>query len=219
MGIEEKPPPPSPSVRLTAEPDAVRAQGRIGAALEEIRTRLATLAARLEPQLDPHALPLVTQARQILQDQSCRLAVVGQIKAGKSSFINALTQRADLLPTDINPWTAVVTSLHFRNDRAPPPHAAVFSMFTREEWQRLAEGGGRLRELTERLVPGFEPGLLRAQIEVIRQRAKRRLGDKLEQLLGQTHRFETATPELLDSYVSAGTFLETAQPNEQQNFS
>src|SRR5262245_48721213 len=92
-------------------------------------------------------------------------------------------------------------------------------MFSREEWLRLAEGGGRLRELAERLVPGFEPGLLRAQIEVIRQRAQRRLGDKLEQLLGQTHRFETATPELLDSYVSAGTFLETAQPNEQQNYS
>ena len=206
-------------LRLAAAQDSVRVPGGIGAALEEVRQRLTALAARLEPHLDPHALPLVTQARRVLQDQTCRIAAVGQIKAGKSSFLNALTQRPDLLPTDVNPWTAVVTALHFRNDRATPQHAAVFQMFSREEWQRLAEGGGRLRELTERLVPGFEPELLRAQLEMMRQRVERRLGQRLEQLLGQTHRYEAISPELLDAYVSAGAHLDNEPQNGQQNFS
>jgi signal recognition particle receptor subunit beta len=219
MGIEEKPLPPSPSLSLGTKADPQRSQGRIGGALQEIRIRLASIAARLEPHLDPHALPLVTQARRVIQDQSCRIAVVGQIKAGKSSFINAFVQRGEMLPTDINPWTAVVTSLHFRDDGAPARYAAQFHMFTREEWHRLAEGGGRLRELTERLVPGFEPELLRAQIEVMRARVEQRLGPTIDQLLGQVHSYETVTPELIDSYVSAGTFLDSANQSGRRNYS
>jgi signal recognition particle receptor subunit beta len=219
MGIEEKPLPAGPSIRLSVPPETVRNRAGVGAALEEVRSRLSSAAARLDPHLDPHARPLVTQARKVLAEQTCRVAVIGQIKAGKSSFINALTQRSDLLPTDVNPWTAVVTSLHFRNDRPPPEHAAVFHMFTREEWQRLAEGGGRLRELTERLVPGFEPELLRAQLEMMRQRVERRLGKRLDGLLGQSHGYQAVSAELLDRYVSAGTYLEHEDPGDQPNLS
>jgi signal recognition particle receptor subunit beta len=219
MGFEEKPLPPGPSIRLSVAPESVRHQGQIGTPLEEIRLRLVALAERLEPHLDAHAVPLVSRARRVLQEQTCRIAVVGQIKAGKSSFLNALTQKPDFLPTDVNPWTAVVTSLHFRNDRPPPQHAAVFQMFTREEWQRLAEGGGRLRELTERLVPGFEPELLKAQLEMMRNRVEGRLGSRLDQLLGEAHRFETITPELLDAYVSAGSYLDGDAQSAQTNLS
>lgn len=219
MGIEEKAPLPGPILRLTMPAEPARAAPGVGAALEEIRLRLSSLAGRLEPHLDPHALPLVSQARKVLHEQSCRIAVVGQIKAGKSSFLNALVQKPDLLPTDVNPWTAVVTSLHFRNDRQQPHPAAVFQMFSREEWQRLAEGGGRLRELTERLVPGFEPELLKAQLEMMRQRVERRLGARLDQLLGQTYRYDTITPELLDSYVSAGAFMEHEPQSAHSNYS
>ena len=219
MGLEEKAPPPGPMVRLAVAPEAVRNQGQIGTPLEEIRLRLVQLAERLEPHLDSHAVPLVARARRVLQEQVCRVAAVGQIKAGKSSFMNALTRRPDFLPTDVNPWTAVVTSLHFRNDRPPPAHPAVFQMFTREEWQRLADGGGRLRELTERLVPGFEPELLRAQLDMMRQRVEKRLGPRIEQLLGHTHQFETITPELLDAYVSAGSYLDNDPQAAQSNYS
>ncbi len=192
---------------------------RIGTRLEQVRSRLIDVAGRLEPHLDPHALPIVTEARRVLAEQTCRIAVIGQIKAGKSSFINALMLQPDLLPTDINPWTAVVTSLHCRDDRPLPDTKAVFQLFSREEWQRLAEGGGRLRELTERLVPGFEPELLRAQVEVMRQRVEHRLGDQLENLLGQTHGYQQITPELLERYVSAGTYLGPGQQGQTQQFS
>lgn len=178
----------------------------IGMPLEELRRRLLDIADRLSVHLDDHAGPLLAEARRLLQERTCRIAVIGQIKAGKSTFINALVRRPGLLPTDINPWTAVVTLLHFRNSAEPPEHAAVFHLFSADEWQSLAEGGGRLRELTERLVPEFQPELLRAQLEVMRQRAERRLGPRFHELLGQRHCYKELSHELLSDYISAGDY-------------
>jgi signal recognition particle receptor subunit beta len=184
--------------------DAPFAADAVGAPLEAARQRLLALAGRLEGLLGTHAGPLLEAARRQLAERSCRIAVIGQIKAGKSTFINALAERPGLLPTDINPWTVVVTALHFRNGPTRPEHTAVFHLFSLAEWNELAEGGGRLRELTERLVPGFQSDLLRAQLEVMRKRAEARLGPRFADLLGKCHRFETVTPEILEDYVSAG---------------
>ena len=161
------------SFSAPAEPDEP-----IGAHLEQARLRLLALIERLSDLLGEHAAPLLEAASKQLHQRCCRIAVIGQIKAGKSTFINALAERPGFLPADINPWTAVVTALHFRDSPTPPEHAAVFHLFSADQWKDLAEGGGRLRELTERLVPGFQPDLLRAQLEVMRKRAERRLGSK-----------------------------------------
>jgi Dynamin family len=182
----------------------------IGAPLEDGRVQLLGLIEKLNGLLGEHAGPLLEAAAKQLELRTCRIAVIGQIKAGKSTFINALAGRPGFLPADINPWTAVVTALHFRNSPTPPAHAAVFNLFSTDQWKELAEGRGRLRELTERLVPGFQPELLRAQLEVMRKRAERRLGSKFGELLGKCHRYETVTPDLLADYVSAGD--ENAQP-------
>jgi signal recognition particle receptor subunit beta len=192
---------------LIEQPRRVEA---IGAPLEVARLTLLDLVGRLSGLLGEHAAPLLAAARQQLEQRACRIAVIGQIKAGKSTFINALAERPGLLPTDINPWTVVVTALHFRSAATPPEHAAVFHLFSVDEWKELADGGGRLRELTERLVPGFQSDLLRAQLEVMRKRAERRLGPRFAELLGKCHRFATVTPEVLEDYVSAGD--ETSRP-------
>ena len=195
---------PVRSGELSSLCQRVRDEEPIGAPLEEARVRLLDLIERLSSLLGEHAAPLLEAARKQLEQRSCRIAVIGQIKAGKSTFINALAERPGFLPTDINPWTAVVSALHFRRSPTPPEHAAVFHLFSADQWKEVAEGGGRLRELTERLVPGFQPELLRAQLEVMRKRAERRLGSKFAELLGQCHRFKAITPELLADYVSAG---------------
>ena len=191
--------------------------GAIGAPLEAARLRLLAAVERLGGLLGEHAVPLLDAARRQLEERSCRIAVIGQIKAGKSTFINALARRPGLLPTDINPWTVVVTALHFRRAPSTPEHAAVFQLFSPEEWKELAEGGGRLRELTERLVPGFQLDLLRAQLEVMRKRAESRLGPKFAELLGQCHRYQTVTPELLTDYVSAGA--DETWPGKRRHYS
>ena len=123
----------------------------MGAPLEEVREKLAAIVDRLDGVLGEHAAPLLMEAKRQLSACACRIAVIGQVKVGKSTFTNALMRRPGLLPTHINPWTAVVCSLHVRRSPAPPEHAAVFQLFSAEEWKQLAEGGGHLRQLTERL--------------------------------------------------------------------
>jgi signal recognition particle receptor subunit beta len=204
MGLESPTPANTGTSGFAVSDPGRQDDAPIGAPLEEARLRLLGLIDRLSGPLGEHAAPLLDAARKQLEQRACRIAVVGQIKAGKSTFINALAGLPGFLPTDINPWTAVVTSLHFRRSPDPPEHAAVFHLFSLDQWTELADGGGRLRELTERLVPGFQPDLLRAQLEVMRRRAEQRLGAQFGALLGQCHRHKSITPQLLADYVSAG---------------
>ncbi len=134
--------------------------------------------------------------------QSCRIAVVGQMKAGKSAFINALVGRADLLPSEVNPCTSVVTRLHFEGIYAPE-EAAKFSFFDEQHWSHIAQGGGKLRELVEHFLPGFEITRLTKQLEEMRITAERRLGKQFHDLLGSSHSYDHITPEIMKKYVCA----------------
>jgi hypothetical protein len=168
MGFDSPAPLQSGVSELASQRHVTKPNEAIGEPLERWRLQLLRHIERLSGVLGEHAAPLLEAAANQLEQRSCRIAVVGQIKAGKSTFINALVGRPGFLPADINPWTVVVTALHFRSSPTPPAHAAVFQLFSPDEWRELAEGRGRLRELTERLVPGFQPELLRAQLEVLR---------------------------------------------------
>ncbi len=90
-----------------------------GAPLEQLRRDLIGGGLELAQLLEPMEASIVEEAARTLRTQVCRIAVVGQIKAGKSSFISALADRPNLLPNDVNPWTTVVTNLHFGADDAP----------------------------------------------------------------------------------------------------
>ena len=154
--------------------------------------------------LPVRGLSFVEDTGLLLPRLTCRIAIIGQVKAGKSSFINAFVRRPGLLPTHVNPWTTAVTHLHFGQPDAPPDVAAKFTFFDANEWERLATGGGQIRELTQRLVPGFEPELLKHHIDAMRRRSEFRLGDSMAGLLGTDHQFETLNPEILKQYVCSG---------------
>jgi GTP-binding protein EngB required for normal cell division len=189
------------SMHLAAAPPPVARLSDVGAALEEIRQGLMACCKELDG--DSRAAD-ASRALNVLQQLSCKVAVIGQVKAGKSCFISALIGRPNLLPSDANPWTTVVTSLHFQN-RTPPAESAYFTFFNSDEWHRIAQGGGPLRELTERLVPGFDPGLLGAQLDAMRRRAEQRLGPSFRSLLGQSHTYSKIDRDVLGRYVSAGS--------------
>jgi len=200
----------APAERSAGEDSATFAGSRssngIGRTLETLKSELLESGRILERLVEPTAQALVKEAGNLLQKQVCRIAVVGQIKSGKSSFVNAFTQRANMLPTDVNPWTTAVTHIHFRqNDR--PAGAGSFTFFGEDEWARLADSGGKLRELTERLVPGFEPELLRQQVQTLQRRAAARLGPEYRHLLGKAHDFDVVTDDVLKRYVCAGEGL------------
>ena len=176
---------------------------RIGSPLERVRRELWVLGEEMAQMLDPGERATVTETLRTLQTQICRIAVIGQVKAGKSTFLSALIGRPNLLPSDVNPWTTVVTSLHYTPAEVALERAD-FAFFGADEWDKIANGGGLLRELTERLVPGFNPELLRLQLDTMRRRAEQRLGAQFRSLLGNRHQYDTITHELLDRYVAAG---------------
>jgi signal recognition particle receptor subunit beta len=176
---------------------------RIGTSLAWGRAKLIEAGDILCEVFEPAGAGVVADAVRVLKHQVCRIAVIGQIKAGKSCFINALVQQHDFLPTDVNPWTTATTNVHL-HPRPEGTDAAVFQFFAASEWEQLAEGGGKLRELTERLDPGFEPELLRRHLSALKTRAAKRLGPEFTTLLGRQHRFPAPSRDTLKQYVCQG---------------
>ncbi|MGI9387062.1 MAG: dynamin family protein [Methyloligellaceae bacterium] len=201
--------------------DAGRAEKlRIGAEMQDMVTELRRLGGELSERVNEHLQDseAQTQFGSILENiaqHHCRIAIIGQVKAGKSAFINALVGRKRFLPCDVNPWTAVVTRLHFGRPGLPDK-GAKFTFFDRDEWHKIAQGGGKLRELVERFLPGYQSDLLGRRLDEMRQRAQDRLGDQFHQLLGKTHKFEYVSPAILERYVCAGN-TDTTSPENQHS--
>lgn len=68
------------------------------------------------------------------QGRALRIAVVGQMKAGKSSFLNAALLNRDLLPRAATPMTAALTRIH----HADTPGARVV-FYTQDDWEHIAQ--------------------------------------------------------------------------------
>lgn len=175
----------------------------INSRLEGFRRELIACGADLQSTAPFQGRSFFDEYLTELSDLTCRIAFIGQVKAGKSSFINAFVRRPGLLPTDINPWTTAVTYLHF-GCRDSPSEGAQFTFFAPDEWQQLTHGGGRIRELTQRLVPGFAIEQLEQHVDAMRRRSEARLGATLAEVMGQTHVFPTVSREILEKYVCSG---------------
>ena len=174
-------------------------------ALEELET-LAGDGSRKKIRSLRRALATVTPS----------VTMIGQIKAGKTSLINAMIGQPDLLPADVNPWTSVVTTLHLQPNRPDPPTSATFDFFDDGEWDRLVKMGGRLGELADRAGSEIEVAKVKQQIEDMRSKSKQRLGQKFELLMGQTHRYGYFDAELIERYVCLGDDFATDTANDAQ---
>lgn len=177
----------------------------IGTPLEEIRGDLMRHGERLAGLLTDSGATFVRDALRVLEHQVCKIAVIGQVKSRQSAFIGALIQQPDLLPAELSPWATAVTRLHFGATAAPQRVVMECRLFEKEDWQSLASGSARIRELTGQHVPGFEPELLRRHVEAMRQRAEQRLGSRFDDILGTSHTFETASKDILLRYLGPGS--------------
>ncbi|MEM9342578.1 MAG: dynamin family protein [Pseudomonadota bacterium] len=137
------------------------------------------------------------------------LTMIGQVKAGKTSLVNALIGWPDLLPADVNPWTSVVTSIHMTPNVGIGGNRSSFQFFDDEEWTRLLDRGGRIGELAGRSGAEEEHAKVAKQLEEMRQKSKRRLGDKFEMLMGQEHKYGYFDSELIERYVCLGDDFES----------
>ncbi|MDJ1008371.1 MAG: dynamin family protein [Paracoccaceae bacterium] len=147
--------------------------------------------------------PEFRDLRARLDGWAARVAVIGQVKAGKSTFLNAFLYNHDFLPSDVNPWTSVVTNIRI-NMPDDPVSGASFEFFGASDWKEIIDGDAKIRTLTERLLPGFDTELLRRQSVEMQRRAEARLGKQYGDLLGTTHDYDYVSPDLLRSYVCAG---------------
>lgn len=80
-------------------------------------------------------------------DRCLRIGIVGKVKAGKSSFLNALLfDGADVLPKAATPMTAGLTRIVY----AEQPYARV-EYYTEQDWQGIEAGAAKYDETFLRL--------------------------------------------------------------------
>ncbi|WP_298917282.1 dynamin family protein [uncultured Roseobacter sp.] len=141
------------------------------------------------------------------------VTMIGQIKSGKTSLVNAVVGRTDLLPADVNPWTSVVTSLHLHPQAAGFKDSASFQFFDEDEWDRLISGGGRIGELASRAGADDELEKIKAQAAEMREKSRVRLGRKFEMLLGQQRDYGYFDKDLIERYVCLGEEPDAEDPD------
>ncbi|WP_170574249.1 dynamin family protein [Ruegeria atlantica] len=131
------------------------------------------------------------------------IAFVGQIKAGKSRLINGFTGQAEYLPSDVNPWTTVITDMHFGHPSGRTT-GAEFHFFDNRQWQALIAEGEELRNMFPDDEDSYKREMIEEQVEAMKTRAQLRLGESYKHLLGQHHDLDELNSDDLARYVCAG---------------
>ncbi len=175
----------------------------------EQKTSVERALANLAELGDETTARLANRLQQQLDTLEPSITMIGQVKAGKTSLVNAMVGWPGLLPADVNPWTSVVTSLHLSPEPSGPEDTrASFRFFEADEWGRLLEKGGRIGELASRAGHNDELEKVRVQIDHMREKSRSRLGRRFEMLLGQQHDYGTFDEELIERYVCLGDDFE-----------
>ena len=132
---------------------------------------------------------------QKLDNDVLTIGVIGQMKAGKSTFLNAFVFERDVLPAATTPMTAALTVITYG-----PEEKIEVEFYTSDEWdeQRLTAQ----RELTADSSEA-EKSKVQAAQELVEKSA--RIGSRLPELLGTKR---TDTLDKLIEYVGAdGQFV------------
>ena len=73
----------------------------------------------------------IKEQKDFIEDPDLQIAIVGTIKAGKSTFINALF-RENIASTDVTPETASLTKFIYKNE-----NKLVVKFYNKEEWGKI----------------------------------------------------------------------------------
>ena len=132
---------------------------------------------------------------QKLDNDVLTIGVIGQMKAGKSTFLNAFVFERDVLPAATTPMTAALTVITYG-----PEEKIEVEFYNSEEWdeQRLTAQRELPSDSSE-----AEKSKVQAAQELVEKSA--RIGNRLPELLGTKH---TDTLDKLIEYVGAdGQFV------------
>ncbi|KIT14981.1 dynamin family protein [Jannaschia aquimarina] len=187
--------------------DGAKAAREIATARREVGQLLDEISGLVVPEETDR----VTRLRTGLDDFRTRVSLLGQVKAGKTALTNALIGSSGLLPSDVNPWTSVVTSIHL-NTPKPRGKNAVFTFFSSAEWAEMVERGGKLGRMSDEAGLDLETDTLREQIDEMQRRTEARLGRNFQLLLDGRHSFAGHSPSLVEKYVCMGEEEMADQP-------
>ncbi len=184
--------------------DAAVPASTIGVDLTRKMSEFEALATRLRAAANGEFDDLIAKIDNSLRKSVAGVSVIGQVKAGKTSLLNGFMGKPEFLPSDVNPWTAVVTNMYFGNPDGPED-GGRFTFFDDTQWKKFASREGRLAELAGS-IPGSSYDLsdISAEVEEMRKRAEMRLGEQFQQLLGKSHRFSSINTDILARYICAG---------------
>jgi hypothetical protein len=185
------------------------------AKLSQDRARLREAVAAVRALADDAAARRLDKLMRQLDTFEPSVTMIGQIKSGKTSLVNAFVGQPELLPADVNPWTSVVTSLHLHPETKGFKNTASFRFFDEDEWDRLVSGGGRIGELASRAGADDELAKIKRQVEEMREKSRRRLGRKFELLLGQQRDYGYFDKELIERYVCLGDDFDDDEDDDE----
>ena len=209
-------------LRATATPANLSAGLELLAEFAERAARLDGALAGLAEVAGDGTARSVERLRRSLAEFEPSVTLLGQVKSGKTSLVNAMAGWSDLLPSDVNPWTSVVTSLHLTPGPRRAEIGARFRFMSEGEWDRLLTKGGRIGELAGRAGAESELEKIREQIEMMREKSRQRLGKKFELLLGQEHEYSFFDKNLVERYICLGDDFEgedaAAEAGDQGRF-
>ena len=175
--------------------------------LSELGTKIQRLDEALEKLAEltgENTTRSVGRLRRNLSEFEPSVTILGQVKAGKTKLINVMAGWSDLLPSDVNPWTSVVTSLHLKPSSQSCERSANFRFMTQGDWDRLLNQGGRIGQLADRAGAESELQKIGEQVEQLKANAQSRLGKKFDLLLGEEHTYGYFDKNLLERYICLG---------------
>ena len=102
----------------------------------------------------------IEEQQEKLRDDQFVLCVAGQIKAGKSTLINALIFQEEILPADDLPHTAKITAINY----AEKPHFMAY-FYNKQEWDELKQTPLK-NDTGESIIGGYFKKYLEDEIEL-----------------------------------------------------
>lgn len=123
------------------------------------------------------------------EGRNLKIAVVGQMKAGKSSFLNALLFPIDVLPKAATPMTAALTRLGY----AEQPYAEI-EFYSVEDWKGIEQSAQAYQTQYKKI----EQELNTEQ----KEQAPKGLFGQMRKLNSLTKPSETASSLLIESKIS-----------------
>lgn len=125
-----------------------------------------------------------------LENDVLTIGVIGQMKAGKSTFLNAFVFEDDILPAATTPMTAALSVITYG-----PEEKLIAEFYNQEEWQeQLMTAKMPIEDSTDELLKSK----IKAAQELVEKSSK--LGGSLNSLLGKT---QNDSFDKLEEYVGA----------------